>query len=181
MSKLTPPISQRDHIQGYLDATMVLVEYGDYECPHCAAAYPIVKTVQAVFGDQLCFAYRHFPLVQIHPHAEPAAEAAEAAGAQRRFWEMHDALFRHSPVLDALHLLKYAKQIGLPIERFRRELSSHRFLPRVQEDIDSGLASGVQGTPTFFINGVRHPGGYDLMSLLEALKAAQYDSVVNRS
>jgi protein-disulfide isomerase len=172
MSELVPAVSKRDHILGPLDAPIVLVEYGDYQCPHCKAAYPNVKAIQVELGDRLCFAYRHFPLIEIHPLAEPAAEAAEAADAQGRFWEMHDMLFLHSPALDLAHLVTFATKIGLGMDLFLRELRSHHYLPRVQADLASGVRSGVYGTPTFFINGIRHQGGYDLESLLDALRVA---------
>jgi len=172
MAELALPVSDRDHVQGFVGAPVTLVEYGDYECPHCTAAYPFVKVVQAEFVDDLCFAYRHFPLIQIHPYAEPAAEAAEAAGAQDRFWEMHDELFQHSPDLDYPHLSAYAELIGLDVGRFRRDLRSHHYQPRIIDDLESGLQSGVKGTPTFFINGIRHQGGYDLPSLVAAIKVA---------
>src|SRR6266852_6664670 len=172
MVELSVPVSERDHIQGSLDAPVTLVEYGDYECPHCTAAHAVVSAIQQELGDELCFAYRHFPLVQIHPHAEPAAESAEAADAQGRFWEMHDMLFENSPDLDGLALVRYAEQIGLEANRFVSDLRSHRYLPRIQEDMGSGLRSGVHGTPTFFINGMRHRGGYDLESLLAAIRVA---------
>jgi protein-disulfide isomerase len=172
MVELSVPVSERDHIQGSVDAPVTLVEYGDYECPHCTAAYPVVIAIQQELGDELCFAYRHFPLIQIHPHAEPAAESAEAAGAQGEFWEMHDMLFENSPNLEGRALVRYAGQIGLEANRFVSDLRGHRYLPRIQEDMVSGLRSGVHGTPTFFINGMRHRGGYDLKSLLAAIRVA---------
>jgi protein-disulfide isomerase len=170
MSELIPPVSRRDHVQGSLDAPLILVEYGDYECPHCKAAAPNVKIVQAELGDQLAFVFRHFPLIEIHRFAELAAEAAEAAGAQGRFWEMHDELFKHSPALAPNQLLVYARHIGLDVERFREELRRHLHLPRIQEDLDSGARSGVTGTPTFFMNGIRYRGPYDALSLIEGMK-----------
>jgi protein-disulfide isomerase len=173
MSELTPPVNEHDHMQGHLDAEYVLVEYGDFECPHCAAAYPVVKALQAGLGERLCFVYRHFPLIQIHPHAEQAAEAAEAAGAQNHFWKMHDTLFENSPELDYPHLMAYAQMTGLDVARFAQDLINRRYLLRVREDMNSGVRSGVKGTPTFFINGVCHRGGYDLESLMEALQVAQ--------
>ena len=173
MSKLRRPVTDQDHMQGPPDAALVLVEFGDYECPHCKAAYPVVKTVQAELGHQLCFVYRHFPLVEIHPYAVVAAEAAEAAGAQGRFWQMHYRLFQNSPELTFEDVLTYAADIDLNLQQFVQSLRTRRHLPRVQENVESGLSSGVRGTPTFFINGVRHKGGYDLASLLEALRVAQ--------
>ena len=172
MDELTPPVDERDHRQGFMDAEFVLVEYGDYECPHCKAAYPTVTAVQAEMGERLCFVYRHFPLVEIHPHAELAAEAAEAAGAQDQFWAMHAALYENSPLLDYDHLLAYARMTNLDRRRFAGDIEKRAYLPRVREDVASGVQSEVKGTPTFFINGMRHPGGYDLESLLEALQLA---------
>ena len=174
MNRLSRPLTARDHIQGPRDATVELVEYGDYECPHCKAAYPVVKLIQAEFDTNLRFAYRHFPLIEIHPLAEPAAEAAEAAGAQGKFWQMHDLLFQYSPWLEAANLLAIAAEIDLDIQRFGDELATHRHLPRVRDDVESGATSGVRGTPTFFVNGVRHQGGYDFESLREALFATQH-------
>lgn len=174
MDTLSMPLTARDHIEGPRDATLELVEYGDYECPHCKAANPVVKLLLAEFDTNLRFAYRHFPLIDVHPLAEPAAEAAEAAGAQDEFWQMHDLLFHYSPSLEAANLLAIAAEVDLDLERFRGELATHRHLPRVRTDIESGTTSGVRGTPTFFVNGVRHEGGYDFESLREALLARQH-------
>lgn len=165
-------VGPRDHIAGPEQAAVTLVEYGDYECPHCGRAYPIVKAIQERFGDRLRFVFRNFPLTEIHPHAQHAAEAAEAAGAQGRFAEMHDALFEHQRALLDRHLLEYAAAIGLDEERFRQELAGHTHAARVREDFLSGVRSGVNGTPTFFINGFRHDGPWDLETLSEALEAA---------
>lgn len=173
MSELTTRVSERDHMQGQMDAEFVLVEYGDYECPHCAAAYPVVKALQAGLGERLCFAYRHFPLIEIHPHAEQAAEAAEAAGAQNHFWKMHATLYENSPILDYEHLEAYAQMADLDVARFTLDLRNRHYLLRVEEDLRSGVHSGVRGTPTFFINGVRYRGRYDLESLMDALQVAQ--------
>lgn len=173
MSILTPPVSYRDHIQGPSNAALVLVEFGDYQCPHCRAVYPVVKAIQRELEDRLCFVYRHFPLVEIHPHALLAAEAAEAAGAQGRFWQMHNLLFRNSPELASEDLRSYAADIGLDVREFVESVRARRHLPRVEQDIESALGSGARGTPAFFINGVRHEGGYDLASLREALHVTQ--------
>jgi protein-disulfide isomerase len=170
--RLALPVGRRDHVRGPATAPVTLLEYGDYECPFCGAAHPVVEQVAQVMGDQLRFAYRHFPLSQIHPHAQQAAEAAEAAGAQDRFWEMHDLLFEHQDRLAARDLLSYASALGLDVARFAIELNTHTHAPRVREDFLSGVRSGVNGTPTFFVNGLRHNGGYDLESLLTALTAA---------
>jgi protein-disulfide isomerase len=161
-----------DHIDGPLDAPAVLVEYGDYECPFCGMAYPNVKAVQAEMGNRMAFVYRHFPLVEAHPHAEPAAESAEAAGAQGRFWAMHDQLFTHQRALSPPHLLEYAAAIGLDLDRFATELASRVYAPRVAEHFESGVTSGVAGTPPFFLTGVHLEGGYDAPSLLAAVQMA---------
>ncbi len=174
MNRLSMPLTARDHIQGPRDATLELVEYGDYQCPHCKAAHPVVKLIQAEFDTNLRFAYRHFPLIEIHPLAEPAAEAAEAAGAQGKFWRMHDLLFRYSPQLEPADLLAIAAEIDLDIRRFGDDLATRRHMPRVREDIESGETSGVRGTPTFFVNGVQHRGGYDFESLRDPLLATQH-------
>ncbi|MGZ4317299.1 MAG: DsbA family protein [Gaiellaceae bacterium] len=169
---LTTPVGDGDHVVGPSTAPLTLVEYGDYECPFCGAAHPVVHEVQRIFGDELRFAYRHFPLSQIHPHAVAAAEAAEAAAAQGRFWEMHDLLFTHQDRLGPAGLLAHAQALGLDLSRFARELADHVYTPTVRAHFLSGVKSGVNGTPTFFINDVRHDGGYDLESLVHALRTA---------
>ena len=167
----TPVSEERDHIQGPPDAPVTLLEYGDYECPYCGAAYPIIKEVQARMGDRLRFVFRNFPITTSHPHAEQAAEAAEAAGAQGRFWEMHDLLYENQKRLDDDDLRAYGERIGLDLERFDKELAEHVHAPRVREDFMSGVRSGVNGTPTFFINGARYDDAYDVETLLTALGA----------
>jgi protein-disulfide isomerase len=167
----TPVTEERDHIQGPPDAPVTLLEYGDYECPYCGAAYPIIKDVQARMGDRLRFVFRNFPITTSHPHAEQAAEAAEAAGAQGRFWEMHDVLYENQKRLGDDDLRAYAQRIGLDLERFDKELAEHVHAPRVREDFMSGVRSGVNGTPTFFINGARYDDAYDVETLLAALGA----------
>src|SRR6266404_8491130 len=171
-TKVTPPVGPRDHIQGPPNASVTLVEYGDFECPYCGAAHLIVKQIQKLLGDDLRFVFRHFPLTQIHPHAEAAAEASEAAGAQGRFWEMHDLLFENQSTLDVSHLVGFAETLGLDSERFIRELEGRVHLERVREDFMSGVRSGVNGTPAFFINGVRHDGPWDMQSLLTSIADA---------
>jgi protein-disulfide isomerase len=156
-AELTLPVSdKRDHAQGSPDAAVTLVEYGDYECPYCGAAYPIVKEVQARLGERLRFVFRNFPITTSHPHAQRAAEAAEAAAAQGRFWEMHDHLYEHQRHLEDADLHAYAEQLGLDVARFDNELATHAHADRVREDFMSGVRSGVNGTPTFYINGARH-------------------------
>lgn len=166
---LTMPVSARDHSQGPVDAPVTLVEYGDYECPYCGAAYPIIKEVQKQLGNQLRFVFRNFPLSSVHPHTEAAAEAAEAAGAQGQFWQMHDLLFEHQDQLGNAALRRYAEQLGLDVARFERELTGRDYEERVQEDFQSGVRSGVGGTPTFFINGSRYSGSWDNGELLAVL------------
>jgi protein-disulfide isomerase len=162
----------RDHIQGPADAAVTLVEYGDYECPYCGAAYPIVKQLQARMGDRLRFVFRNFPITTSHPHAEQAAEAAEAGAAQGRFWEMHDLLYENQTQLRDQDLHGYAEQLGIDVERFDKDLAEHVHAPRVREDFMSGVRSGVNGTPSFYVNGARHDDSYDLETLLAALERA---------
>jgi protein-disulfide isomerase len=169
---LTVPVGPRDHTSGEENAPLTLVEYGDFQCPHCRNAYPIVKQLQRQLGAQLRFVFRNFPLTQIHPEAEHAAEAAEAAGAQGAFWQMHDRLFERQFALDDDSLAEYAQELGLDADRLRDELAAGTYSAKVRDDFMSGVKSGVNGTPTFFINGVRFDGGYDLESLLEAASAA---------
>jgi protein-disulfide isomerase len=170
---LTLPVSEdRDHIQGPAEAAVTLVEYGDYECPYCGAAYPIIKDVQERMGERLRFVFRNFPITTSHPHAELAAEAAEAAAAQDRFWEMHDLLYENQQRLGEEDLRAYADQLGLEVEPFDQELAEHVHAERVHEDFMSGVRSGVNGTPTFYINGLRHDDPYDLETLLAALERA---------
>jgi protein-disulfide isomerase len=170
--QLTVPLSGRDHVLGTPAAAVTLLEYGDYECPFCAAAHPAVTHMLKLVPDDVLFAYRHFPLTQIHPHAQQAAEAAEAAGAQGRFWEMHDVLFAHQDRLTVRDLVGYASALGLDLDRFASELERGTHTARVREDFLSGVRSGVNGTPTFFVNGIRHNGGYDPESLLDAIGSA---------
>jgi protein-disulfide isomerase len=172
MARLTPPVSARDHVRGPATAPVMLVEYGDYECPYCGQAHVIVNQIQQRLGDGLCFVFRHFPLAQIHPHAEHAAEAAEAAGAQGKFWEMHDTLYEYQDRLDDVYLAQYAARLGLDMARFALELAEHAHAARVREDFLSGVRSGVNGTPTFFINGVRHDDSWDGPTLLAAIERA---------
>jgi protein-disulfide isomerase len=170
---LTLPVSEdRDHIHGLAGAPVTLVEYGDFECPYCGAAYPIVKAVQERMGDGLRFVFRNFPISTSHPHAEQAAEAAEAAAAQGSFWEMHDRLYENQRRLGAEDLHLYADVLGLAVDVFDKELAEHVHADRVHEDFMSGVRSGVNGTPTFFINGARHDDSYELETLLSAIQRA---------
>src|SRR5271155_1250406 len=171
-AKMKPPVGANDHVQGTANAPVTLVEYGDYQCPYCGEAYPIVKALQERLGKQVRFVFRNFPLSEMHPHAEHAAEAAEAAGAQGKFWEMHDLLYENQDALDDENLQQYATVLGLDVPRFVREMSEHSHAARAREDFRSGVRSGVNGTPTFFINGMRHDGSFDLRSLLAAIEEA---------
>src|SRR2546422_7492615 len=167
-----PVAENRDHIQGSADTPVTLLEYGDYECPYCGAAYPIVKEVPSRMGVRLRFVFRNFPITTSHPHAEQAAEAAEGAAAQGRFWQMHDVLYENQRRLEDPALRSYAESLGVDVEQFDRELTEHVHAARVREDFMSGVRSGVNGTPGFYINGVRHDDSYDVETLLAALERA---------
>ena len=171
-------IAPNDHVQGSANAQVTLVEYGDFECPHCGRAYPIVKEIQRHLGAELRFVYRHFPLRDVHPHAESAAEAAEAAGAQGEFWWMHDILFENQSELDEVSLIHYAEQTRLDIRRFTFDLQGRTYSRRVQQDYASGVHGGVPGTPTFFIDGIRHDLSFDLETLLLAVESAAWQKRV---
>ncbi len=168
---LTLPDPERDHIQGSADAPIKLLEYGDYECPFCADAHATVKEIQQRLGDDLLFAFRNFPLANIHPHAEHAAEAAEAAGNQGNFWAMHNLLFENQTALDDDDLAAYASELNLDATRLMREAAAGVYAARIREDFKSGVRAGVNGTPTFFINGERYDGERDLRQMLSALTA----------
>lgn len=161
---------EADHVRGPEDAPVTLVEYGDYECPHCGQAEPVTRELLAEFGDELRYVFRHLPLADVHENAQLAAEAAEAAHAQGRFWEMHDLLFAHQGALGLDDLHEHAAELGLDTERFSEDLRTHRFAPRVARDVQSADQSGVAGTPTFFINGLRYHGSYDLDTLTRMIE-----------
>jgi protein-disulfide isomerase len=169
---LRVPVGDQDHIQGSADAECTLVEYGDYECPHCSHAYPIVKRVQKHFGKKLRFVFRNFPLAEMHPHAESAAETAEYAGARGKFWEMHDALFEHQEQLGGSLYLKLGQQLGLSPQELRAAIETREYAERVKNDFAGGVRSGVNGTPTFFINGKRHDDSFEYEELVAAIEAA---------
>jgi protein-disulfide isomerase len=166
---LSAPVSARDWHTGSLRAKAQLLEYGDFECPFCGEAQPLVKAIQQAMGKELCHAFRNFPLANMHPHAESAAEAAEAAGAQGHYWEMHDMLYENQEDLGLEALERYAKALRLDSSRLIAEVMAHTHEPRVREDFLSGVRSGVNGTPTFFINGARYDGPRDLESMIVAL------------
>jgi protein-disulfide isomerase len=164
---------ERDHVRGDMDAPVTLIEYGDYECPYCGQAEDVIRELLAQRGDDVRYVWRHLPLNDVHPSAQLAAEAAEAAAAQGAFWDMHDLLLRHQDELRPLHLRHYAEQLGLDLDRFRDDLRRREHYQRVAEDVASADASGVAGTPSFFINGRRHEGAYDIDTLTRAVRAAR--------
>jgi protein-disulfide isomerase len=174
VKRLTISVIGSDHIRGSANnnSPITLVEYGDYECPYTGMAYPIVKELIREFGnDKIRFVFRNFPLNEIHPHAQHAAEAAEASAAQNKFWEMHDYLFEHQKALDDGHLLEYAQKVGLEdIHKFKDDVSRHVYAPLIEESLKSGVDSGVEGTPTFFINGVRYEDSFDLRTFSKTLQ-----------
>ncbi len=171
MATLKVPVTPEDHIQGDPDAALTLLEYGDYECPHCGRAHPIVKRVQKHFGRRLRFVFRNFPLTQIHPQAQTAAETAEFAGANGRFWEMHDLIFENQDRLGLPLYFALSEELRLEPQALREALTADEFEPRVRRDFLSGVRSGVNGTPTFFVNQRRHDGPWEFEDLVTALEA----------
>jgi protein-disulfide isomerase len=171
-STLKLPIAERDHLRGAADAPVTLVEYGDFECPHCAIAHGIIEEVLNEAGPIVRFCYRHFPLSNMHPHAAIAAQATEAAGVQGKFWEMHDVLFLNQDALDPDDLIGYAEALGLDVDRFMDEMEREVYAERMQEDVEGGRRSGVHGTPTFFINGTRWDGPREVSFILAAIREA---------
>jgi protein-disulfide isomerase len=167
--RLALPVGPHDHVRGPAGAPVTLLEYGDYECPFCGRAQPIVEAVEQKLSGLMRLAFRHFPLSTVHPHAQQAAEAAEAAGMRGRFWDMHRLLFQNQPALSDDDLLHYASLLGLDVERFGKELFTHVHASRVREHFISGVRSGVNGTPAFFINGVRYDGPHEYESMLAEL------------
>lgn len=170
MAELRIPVTPKDHVQGLEEAPVTLVEYGDYQCPYCGRAYPVVKRLQKHFGKSLRFVFRNFPLRQSHPYAESAAETAEFAGAHGKFWEMHDLLFENQERLGEPLYLELGKGLGLSVPALRQSLSDGQYRTRIDADFTGGVRSGVNGTPAFFINGERHDGKYDYDSLAIAIQ-----------
>ncbi|MEB3214314.1 MAG: DsbA family protein [Leptolyngbyaceae bacterium] len=166
--RLTLPVSDRDHCQGNPTAKTTLVQYGDYQCPTCQAVYPIIQVVQLRWGNRLRFVFRHFPQSHLHPDAHHAAEAAEAAASQNRFWEMHTLLFEHPMQLADSVLVEYAIALFLDVNQFLQDIATDCHVAKVQADLESGMASGVTQTPAFFINGWKYNNDQSLESLLEA-------------
>jgi protein-disulfide isomerase len=169
---LAVPVSPRDHSQGPATAAVTLVQYGDYECPYTRQSTTVVRAIQQQLGDQLRFVFRNFPLTEIHPHALHAAFAAEAAATQGRFWEMHDYIFHHQHTLEDSDLEQFAAAVGLDMQQFARDMAERPYIGRIEEDLQSGLRSGVRGTPTFFLSGVLYPGSWEQEALLAALQEA---------
>lgn len=161
-----------DHILGQESAPVTLLEYGDFECPACAQAHPAVVILRAHFGRHLRFVYRHYPQREAHPHAELAAEASEAAGAQRKFWAFHDMLFGNPQHLQAKHLAGYASLVGLDMARYQFEMKDRVYLQRVQEHVQSGRRLGLRGTPAFYVNGAYTDVSFGLQRLHEAIDRA---------
>lgn len=179
MSRLRNPVSPEDHVQGDPAAECTLVEYGDYQCPYCGAAYPIVKKIQSHFGNRLRFVFRNFPLSELHPWAEPAAEVAEFAAAHGQFWQMHDLLYENQQSLGDALFAQLTQALKLSPEQLNDALAQHTFLPHIRADFSGGVRSGVNGTPTFFINGERHNGPGEFDSLLAAIERACTSSESN--
>jgi protein-disulfide isomerase len=169
---LARPVDEHDHVLGPEDAPVTLVEYGDFQCPHCRAAHFYLKNVLATLGDDMRFVFRSMPLTQVHPMAQLAAEAAEAAGAQGKFWPMHDAIYENQDLLSPALLTRLGQRLGLDMLRFTDDVESHRFLSKVKEDFMSAVRSGAAGTPSFFINGEPYEGNFDDESLIDALRFA---------
>lgn len=167
------PVSERDHIQGNPDAAIELVEYGDYQCPYCGAAHPQVQKVQKEMGDKLKFVFRNFPLTNMHEHALNAAIASEVAGDMGKFWEMHDILFENQRELDYSRIMEYAKQIGLDVEKIEAKFPEPKYKEKVEQDLESGLRSGVNGTPSFFINGEKYEGSFMADEMIEYLRSLE--------
>jgi protein-disulfide isomerase len=171
MKQLVQPVDSNDHVFGNADAPIELVEYGDYECPYCGRAYPIVKDIQRQLGSDLKFVFRNFPLSKIHPHAYLAAVATEAAGLQNKFWEMHDIIFENQETLDTQNIFLFASSLGLDIKRFKNDVEQKRLIDKVEKDFETGIRSGVNRTPTFFINGKKFDGDWTEDELLQYLKS----------
>lgn len=173
MSELTIPVHDRDQATGPLSAPLVVVEYGDYECPHCRAAFPVMRRLREIFGDALTLVYRHFPLTSVHPHAQRAAETAAWAAQLGRFWDMHDYLYTHQDQLDDRGLVAAARALGLDPAALQAAWASYALIPRIKEDFLGGIQSGVTGTPKLFLNGRRYDGAVTEAALAAALRSAQ--------
>jgi protein-disulfide isomerase len=167
---LKPPVSAQDHMYGNPEASIELVEYGDFQCPHCGRAYPIVNRIQEIFGKDLKFVFRNFPLTKIHAQAKIAAVATEAAGLQGRYWEMHHMVFENQRRLFRNALMEYAAVLNLDLEQFEADLDNTTLVAKVEADFETGLRSGVNATPTFFINGEKYTGIWEGDALIHFLQ-----------
>jgi protein-disulfide isomerase len=172
MAKLKPPVSEKDHIKGSLKYPVTLVEYGDFQCPHCGAAYPIINEIEKKYKDVLAFIFRHFPLSDAHPYAQAAAVAAEAAANQGSFWQMHDLIYENQERLSPRTLLLLAENLKLDMKTFQKDIQDPKLFEKVEADFESGIISGVNGTPSFYVNGVKFNGSYDFDSLSHAVEKA---------
>jgi protein-disulfide isomerase len=170
-TRLQPPVGAHDHVRGSRSPAVSLVEYGDFECPYCRTAAGIVNGLHDALGDQLSFTFRHFPMRDVHPHAQHAAEVAEAAAAQGHFWKMHDRLFAANDAFDDPSLILFARELDLDVETLAQELTSHTHAARIEAQRQSGIASGVTDTPTFFIDGMRYDGSISLPKMIAAVRA----------
>jgi protein-disulfide isomerase len=170
MAKLKPPVSSSDHMEGDPESPIILVEYGDFQCPHCGAAYPIIKQIEKKFKGQLAIVFRHFPLAEAHPYAQAAAVASEAAANQGKFWPMHDLIFENQHHLGLEKLLQLAEGLKLDMKRFQNDFKDPGLFKKVEDSFESGIISGVNGTPSFFINGIKFEGTYEFESLVKGLE-----------
>jgi protein-disulfide isomerase len=170
MARLKPSVSEQDHFKGNLQAPVQLVEYGDFQCPHCGAAHPIVKEIEKFFKDKLVFIFRHFPISTSHPFAQAAAVASEAADRQHRFWQMHDLIYENQARLSPAALLQFAELLKLDLKVFQKDIADQKLFEIVEANFESGLLSGVNGTPSFYINGNKYNGPYDFLSLSHAIE-----------
>ena len=171
MSTLKPPVNAEDHILGNINAPVILAEYGDFDCPHCAIAHVFIKKLLPKFKDQIAIVFRHFPLTKVHQYATIAAISSEAAANQGKFWEMHDKLLENQSKHSAAHLLRFAEELGLDIKSFKRDTQDEKLAAKVETQFESGIRSGVNGTPSLYINGTKYNGAYDLNSLSSAIEA----------
>jgi protein-disulfide isomerase len=177
MANLKPPVNDQDHIKGNPESPVVLVEYGDFQCPHCGAAYPILKQLEKTFKNKLALVFRHFPLAEIHPFAQAAAVASEAAANQGKFWEMHDLIFENQDLLSLELLLRLAEALKLNMKTFQHDLKDPKLFAKMEANFESGIVSGVNGTPSFYINGHKYNGSYDYESLAHAISQVNEPSV----
>jgi protein-disulfide isomerase len=181
MAKLKPPVSDQDHVKGDLHAPVVLLEYGDFQCPHCGAAYPIVKQIVKDYKDKIAFVFRHFPLAEAHPYAQAAAVASEAAANQGKFWEMYALIFENQHLLGIGMLLQLAASLKLYMKKFEHDLKDQKLFKKVEDQFESGILSGVNGTPSFYINGIKYNDSYDYDSLTRAIDLVILEKPVRKA